>query len=82
MFEEKTGIVGGPTEVMRTEHRLIGQYLEEIHEEVKKQDPDSDRQEANLLNALSAHNQKEEQILYPMIDRSTDEAERASVFST
>ena len=81
LFEEKTGLTqGGPTEVMRREHRLIGKYLEEIHEKVKAQNPDSDDDEQMLLNTLFAHNQKEEQILYPAIDRLLTEAERKNVF--
>ena len=82
LFEQKTGMTGGPTEIMRMEHLQIGQYLEDIHAKVKQQDPNSDQDEANLLNALSAHNTKEEQILYPMIDRTIDESERATVFTT
>lgn len=83
LFEQKTGLVhGGPTEVMRREHRLIGKYLEDIHEKVKAQNPDSDDDELMLLNTLLAHNQKEEQILYPAIDRAITEPERGNVFST
>ncbi len=43
MFEQKTGMPGGPTEVMRMEHLQIGQFLEAVHQKVKKQDPDSDQ---------------------------------------
>ena len=78
LFEHKTGISeGGPTHVMRMEHRLIAKYLEEIHEKVKAGSPDSDDEEQMLLNTLFAHNQKEEQILYPAIDRSLSDNERA-----
>jgi regulator of cell morphogenesis and NO signaling len=79
-FEQKTGMAGGPTEVMRMEHLQIGAALEAIHDMVKRQDPESDEQEHRLLQLLSAHNLKEEQILYPMIDKAGSEAERASIF--
>jgi regulator of cell morphogenesis and NO signaling len=83
LFEQKTGIVnGGPTEIMRKEHRLIGKFLEEIHEKVKQQNPDSDQEEQQLLNTLFLHNQKEERILYPSIDRSLTDAELSGVFVT
>ena len=83
LFEEKTGLIGaGPTQVMRMEHRLIGKYLEAIHDKVRVQDPESDEEEALLLNTLQFHNHKEEHILYPAIDNALSDAERASVFST
>jgi iron-sulfur cluster repair protein YtfE (RIC family) len=82
LFEEKTGLKsGGPTEVMRREHRLIGQYLENIHAKVKVADPESDNDEQMLLNTLFLHNQKEEKILYPAIDRSLDPQEHEQVFT-
>lgn len=81
LFEQKTGMYsGGPTEVMRQEHRLIEKYLEAIHDKVRKQDPESEYDEQMLLNTLSMHNQKEEHILYPAIDRSLSEKERGEVF--
>lgn len=83
LFERKTGLTeGGPTHIMRFEHRLIGRYLEEVHRKVKAHDPDSDREEQDLLNTLFLHNEKEEQILYPAIDRSMSLDERTAVFQT
>ena len=80
LFEEKTGQIRGPTQVMRMEHRQIRDHLEAIAGKVAARDPNSDADEEGLLSVLSAHNQKEEMILYPAIDRSIDEADRASVF--
>lgn len=69
-FEQVTGMREvGPTAVMRMEHRQIRQCLEEIHQKVRVQDPESDAEEARLLAVLSQHNVKEEQVLYPAIDR-------------
>ena len=83
IFEQKTGMNnGGPTFVMRQEHRLIGKHLEAIHDKVRVLDPNSDGDEEALLNVLFAHNQKEEQILYPMIDRTVTDEERSTMFET
>jgi iron-sulfur cluster repair protein YtfE (RIC family) len=82
IFEQKTGMAySGPTRVMRVEHEQIGKQLEAIHEKVQKRDPDSDEEEHRLLSLLSLHNQKEEYILYPAIDKSLSDAERAAVFA-
>jgi iron-sulfur cluster repair protein YtfE (RIC family) len=81
LFEQKTGMKDGPTTVMRSEHRLIGKFLEAIHEKVKVRNPETDEDEAKLLEVLGMHNQKEERILYPAIDRSIVEKERDAVYS-
>ncbi len=82
LFEEKTGNMNGPTNVMRAEHRQIGKVLEMIHDKVRQQNPDSDQEEEMLMNLLMMHNQKEENILYPSIDRAITGQERAEVFVT
>jgi regulator of cell morphogenesis and NO signaling len=80
-FEEKTGIhSGGPTEVMRREHRQIGEHLEAIHKKVQAADPNSDEEEKMLLAALSVHNMKEENILYPAIDRAANASDMETIF--
>lgn len=81
LFEEKTGTKsGGPTFVMRQEHREIASHLEAIHQKVQIANPDSDLDEQNLLAALAQHNMKEENILYPAIDRVAANADRHAVF--
>jgi iron-sulfur cluster repair protein YtfE (RIC family) len=81
LWEEKTGMSeGGPTFVMRAEHRRIGQYLEAIHDKVMEQNPESDEEEQALLNILGSHNMKEERVLYPSIDQVTSVEERETVF--
>lgn len=83
LFEEKTGMRDrGPTAVMRAEHREIGRCLEALHDKVRRQDADSDQEEQALLRALFAHNQKEENVLYPAIDRLLSEEEKAAAFKT
>ena len=81
LFEEKTGLVfGGPTYVMRKEHREIADHLEALHKKVQAADPNSDEEEKSLLAVLGIHNQKEESILYPAIDNVVTEAEQKAVF--
>jgi iron-sulfur cluster repair protein YtfE (RIC family) len=81
LFERKTGIrEGGPTAVMRAEHRQIADRLEAIHRKVRARDPETDREDEALLAALAAHNHKEENILYPMLDRLATPEEVADAF--
>jgi len=80
-WEEATGLIeGGPTQVMRREHRQIADALEALHRKVQAADPDSDEEERALLALLSSHNRKEELILYPALDETLSEEERAGIF--
>ena len=81
LWEKETGMSeGGPTFVMRAEHRQIGQQLEAIHGKVAEQNPDSDQEEQALVDLLGSHNMKEERVLYPAIDQVTSAEERETVF--
>lgn len=72
-FEAKTGMTRGPTVVMRAEHKAIRDGVQSVvvalsaceaapvHEAIAK-----------LTVILSAHNLKEEKMLYPMTDRAID----------
>jgi iron-sulfur cluster repair protein YtfE (RIC family) len=81
LWEEKTGMSeGGPTFVMRSEHRQIGQQLEAIHDKVAEQNPETDQEEQTLLDLLGSHNMKEERVLYPAIDQVTTQEERNVVY--
>ena len=81
LWEEKTGMSeGGPTSVMRREHRQIGECLEAIHQKVADQNPESDQEEQALLVLLGSHNMKEERVLYPAIDNVTSDQEREAVY--
>ena len=84
-FEEKTGMQGGPTEVMRSEHITIKGFLDKIHHEFltfpKFQTLEKlEILENELLEVLTNHNQKEEGILYPWIDNSASETEIKDIF--
>jgi regulator of cell morphogenesis and NO signaling len=69
-WEEKCGVTeGGPTLVMRAEHRQIGEQLEAIHGKLAEHNLEGDEEERVLMDLLRAHNRKEEDVLYPAIDR-------------
>lgn len=81
LWEEKTGMSeGGPTFVMRAEHRQIGEQLEAIHQKVADQNPDAEQEEQALAAILGSHNMKEERVLYPAIDQVTTAEERKAVY--
>lgn len=81
IFEQKTGMQDtGPTAVMRTEHGHIKEFLEEIGDKVLAGELEGvDEAETGILEVLGAHNQKEENILYPMIDNLTSQQEKEEV---
>jgi len=81
LFEKKTGMQFGPTYVMRMEHKEIAAHLEAIHKKVQKADPNTDSEERKLLEVLGMHNEKEEAILYPAIDRNLTPGELETVYT-
>ncbi len=81
LWEEKCGLAeGGPTLVMRAEHRQIGEQLEAIQDKVGEHNPESEQEEKVLRDLLHSHNMKEERALYLEIDRVTRPEERAEFF--
>ena len=73
-FEEATGMKNsGPTGVMRMEHQQIKGFINQIREKLQKKDIETEEAEEGLIRVLTSHNQKEETILYPWIDRSLSE---------
>ncbi len=80
LFENKTASDNGPTAVMRTEHRKIKDFLEKIHDKISQGDARTDNLGDGLIEVLTGHNYKEEGILYPWIDNSVSEKERAEAF--
>jgi hemerythrin-like domain-containing protein len=79
-FEKASGILAGPTECMRQEHRSIREILDRIHEKVRAADPNTDSEEEELLSVLKPHNEKEENILYPAIDQQAGSAHAPELF--
>lgn len=80
-FEQKTGITEGPTQVMRIEHREIKGFLGTIAAKLAAGDFATASEEAGLLAVLGPHNEKEEGILYPMIDRVTDARDLDTIYT-
>jgi hemerythrin-like domain-containing protein len=82
LFEQKTGMVQvGPIPVMRREHRHIRAYLDAVDAKLRNDDPSSENEEWGLLAALAVHNEKEEKVLYPTLDRLLSDAEKAEAFT-
>jgi iron-sulfur cluster repair protein YtfE (RIC family) len=82
LFERLTGLTdNGPTVVMRAEHRQIRALLDSIDAALQKNETSIDADESTLLQVLAAHNFKEEQILYPMIDKQISAVDREAVFA-
>jgi regulator of cell morphogenesis and NO signaling len=71
-FEQATGMFGGgPTAVMRMEHREIEKILESMRVCLESSGVTPDRFEPlrqSLLAVLVDHNAKEEHVVYPMTD--------------
>jgi len=81
VFEQKTGMhEGGPTAVMRMEHKEIQELLDKILSATDSKDSAQIPNTTNaLVNILTDHNMKEEHILYPESDEFLSEAERSEV---
>lgn len=80
-FEKTNGHTNtGPTFVMRSEHKNIKEELEKIHKEVREGTFESEHFESNLLELLSAHNEKEEKILYPWVDKSLGDSFHSKIY--
>jgi regulator of cell morphogenesis and NO signaling len=79
IFEDKTGNTDGPTLVMREEHRQIKTRLNKIAS-FSADEVDFMEHIEELKTLLRTHNQKEEQILYPMIQRCCKDHELSKVF--
>jgi iron-sulfur cluster repair protein YtfE (RIC family) len=81
VWERKSGLTGGgPTQVMRLEHRRIADLLNAIHEKVQARNTGTEEEERQLVELLASHNMKEERILYPAIDQIVSVEDRAGIF--
>lgn len=81
-FEKQTGMsAGGPTAVMRLEHRRIKELLDGIHDRVAAGMMDTGGYEHELADVLLVHNTKEEAVLYPAIDRCVSAKEAAELIA-
>ncbi len=70
-FEQATGMVSGPTAMMRMEHRQMRALFEQMRAAVNAQDVEGFAGSAEtLLVLMQQHNMKEENILYPMCEQA------------
>lgn len=68
--EKTMGTEGGPTAVMRMEHEQMRALIEKMQTSIEEENKTVFLGESEtLLVLMQQHNMKEEQILYPMIDR-------------
>lgn len=70
-FEQATGMIQGPTSVMRHEHGQMRGMLDQMKTALDAGDPDllADHGDT-LLMLIQQHNSKEEGMLYPMADQA------------
>ena len=70
LFEKRTGIFRGPTQVMRGEHVQMRQLLAAAEAALAERDADDYAGSTEtLLIMMQQHNVKEESVLYPMCDQ-------------
>ncbi|MBI5861513.1 MAG: hemerythrin domain-containing protein [Rhodocyclales bacterium] len=70
-FEQASGLRSGPTEVMRGEHRQIRELLQMLQQALADKDSEAFAGAAEtLLILMQQHNLKEENILYPLCERT------------
>ena len=68
-YESSTGMIGGPTQVMRMEHEQMRGLVRQMKEGLAARDGSAFGGSAEtLLILMQQHNMKEENILYPMCD--------------
>ncbi len=69
-IEERTGMQGGPTQIMRMEHEQMRQVIAQMEGDIGRGDYDHFLGLAETFMILvQQHNMKEEQILYNMADQ-------------
>lgn len=69
-FEQATGVLTGPTEMMRMEHDQMRSLFTEMKDAMEQQSSDDFLGTADtLLIMMQQHNMKEEQMLYNMMDQ-------------
>jgi iron-sulfur cluster repair protein YtfE (RIC family) len=80
VFEARSGMVNGPTDVMRDEHQQVRTALGLMRRGLQRADAAAYADGRRFLETvLPDHNAKEEHILYPTLDRLLRPAERAAL---
>jgi len=68
-FESRTGMMGGPTQVMRMEHDQMRNVISQMENDVTNKNKDHFfGLSESLMMLMQQHNMKEEQMLYAMAD--------------
>ena len=68
-FEQKTGMMGGPTQVMRMEHEQMRNVVSQLKDALELKDKNNFfGVSESLMMLMQQHNMKEEQMLYAMAD--------------
>lgn len=68
-FEQKTGMMGGPTQVMRMEHEQMRNVVSQLKDTLELKDKNNFfGVSESLMMLMQQHNMKEEQMLYAMAD--------------
>lgn len=81
-FDARFGhLPDSPTGVMRWEHQHLRRYVARIEQNLARHDTEAELVQVAFLSLLCSHNRKEEDILYPMLDRLLGEQERDRVFA-
>lgn len=78
-FEAEMG--EGLTGTMRVEHEQIKDALEVIYDKITDGETPTDHDDERLLKYLEPHNDSEETVLYPAIDRHLDQGTLEDVFT-
>ena len=82
VFEARSGMLNGPTDVMRDEHRQVRMALALMRRGLLQADATAYGDGLRFFDSvLPDHNAKEEHILYPTLDRLLRPAERAALVS-
>jgi hemerythrin-like domain-containing protein len=81
-FEQATGMVSGPTAMMRMEHRQMRGLFAQMGAALSARDGEGFAGAAEtLLVLMQQHNMKEENILYPMCEQALPGEEITSALS-
>lgn len=68
-FEQRTGMMGGPTQVMRMEHEQMRSVVAQLKNALEAKDQNNFfGVSESLMMLMQQHNMKEEQMLYAMAD--------------
>ena len=74
MFEQTTGMMEGPTQVMVMEHEQMRELLSKMEDAVGQNDNNKFfGLSETLMILMQQHNMKEEQMLYPMVQQHLGE---------